>query len=140
MTPKDLTHYIHTQIPITQTMAFTILSATNKNVQLHVPISPNKNDKQTAFAGSISSALTLAGWIYLHYLLKTHHQENPIAIKTGTTQYKYPIKSDFIVTAYPTDNKPWSPQKTHLHTMTSNANPTNKKTPAATFQGEYVIL
>lgn len=58
-----------------QAMGIRITRFENGRIELVAPFRPNINDKGTAFAGSISSMLTLAGWA----LITLHLKEADIA-------------------------------------------------------------
>ena len=51
-----------TGIPLVEHLGIRIRGETATSLTLVLPFAPNRNDKNTAFAGSLYSGLVLAGW------------------------------------------------------------------------------
>ena len=68
-------------------------------LELTAPLRPNINDKGTAFAGSISSLLVLAGWGLVTLRLRDAGIEAEVVVSKSETDYKRPIRSDMRSTA-----------------------------------------
>ncbi|MCK4565641.1 MAG: YiiD C-terminal domain-containing protein, partial [Verrucomicrobia bacterium] len=66
----------------------------NGCLELTAPLQPNINDKGTAFAGSISSLLVLAGWGVVTLRLQEAGIRADVAVSRSETDYKRPIRSD----------------------------------------------
>jgi thioesterase domain-containing protein len=58
----ELTSTIHQNIPLSRHLAFQLQERVGDRLVLTANLAPNKNDKGTMFAGSISTLCTLAGW------------------------------------------------------------------------------
>ena len=50
------------QIPLTGHMGLAITAYDGHSLRMDAPLAPNLNDKGTAFAGSLATLATLAGW------------------------------------------------------------------------------
>ena len=86
-----------TDIPITRHLGVTIAAYDDGCLTLRVPLAENSNHHETAFAGSINAALTLAGWGLLWLLLKESHHEAQIVIQNSAIKYLRPVTRDFKV-------------------------------------------
>lgn len=63
-------------------------------IELSAPLGPNLNDKGTAFAGSISSILTLAGWALMTLELKQAEICAEVMVVKSECNYTDAIRSD----------------------------------------------
>jgi thioesterase domain-containing protein len=82
-------------IPITQHMRITAESYDDAGLMLRAPLVGNTNPKGTAFAGSISSLMTLAGWGQLWLLLKELNIDGYVVIQSNHIAYLHPVTDDF---------------------------------------------
>lgn len=92
---EKLETLFHQQIPITASMGVKVEYYDGRSLRLAAPLSPNVNDKGTAFGGSLSSILTLAGWGLMYLRLAQQEQDCDIVIHKGELCYFHPIKGDF---------------------------------------------
>ena len=130
------------QIPITDAMGFVVEFVPPATVRIHVPLHVNRNDKQTAFAGTIYSALALAPWYLLDHLVTGVHPRAKIVVYEAAVKYYTPITTDFVVSASlpgsakllaALEHKP-----THKLSLTAVAlSPTRER--LASFHGKYFI-
>ena len=79
-------------IPPAQIMGITVSKVWTNGLELTAPFKENRNDKGTAFAGSIASILTLAGWGLLTLKLKECGLHPDIMAVTSTINYTRPAK------------------------------------------------
>ena len=63
-------------------------------LELCAPLGCNRNDKGTAFAGSIASILTLAGWGLLTLQLRERGLEPDILVVSSKIKYASPVKDN----------------------------------------------
>lgn len=102
--------YIHKHIPLTQHLGFERLQYDAGQLHIHCQLAPNRNDKGTAFAGSLSAAATLAGWGLVSLLLKTTLSDPTtpqtsldagydVVIRDSHNEYLKPVTQDFVVRA-----------------------------------------
>jgi thioesterase domain-containing protein len=82
------------QLPITQHLGLRVGAADEDGVTLRLPLAPNRNHKGTLFAGSLNSAVTLAGWSTLWLLLDREGLVADIVIQDSGTEYLSPVAGD----------------------------------------------
>jgi thioesterase domain-containing protein len=63
-------------------------------IELTAPLKPNLNDKGTAFAGSISSMLTLAGWALITHQLNQAGRSAEVMVVESSTQFSAAVRTD----------------------------------------------
>ena len=61
---------LHDEIPLTRAMDVRVAAYDGNLLRLTAPLSPNVNDKGTAFGGSLYSLAVLCGWSLLHLKVK----------------------------------------------------------------------
>ena len=69
------------------------------SVKLYAPISKNRNDKGTFFAGSIYSVMVLSGWSLVTSILNEHGYDSNVVIATSSIDYIKPAKDDVFAIA-----------------------------------------
>ena len=92
-----LTDYLSLHLPLTSAMEVSVRSATEKRVELDVPLVPNLNHEQTAFGGSISACGILAGWGLLWVMTQQRDPQPRLVIANSSTKYIRPIAANFEV-------------------------------------------
>ena len=92
----SLQSLMHEQIPLTQVTGFRIGAATPYGMETGMPFQPvNRNDKNTAFAGSISALANVTGWALLSLLAMQAHGVRPtVAIYDSRMRFRRPIDAD----------------------------------------------
>jgi len=106
MTPtlKEITSYIHKNIPITAHLGVQVTGYDGKSVTLSAPLKPNLNHRMTAFGGSLSAVAILSGWALLHLLLKDKGLRCRLVIQKSSFEFSEPIDEDFeAVCSLPSD-------------------------------------
>jgi thioesterase domain-containing protein len=86
---------IHEQIPLTQAMQLAVEYFDGQELVLRVPLGPNVNDKGTAFAGSITSLGSIAGWCLLTLWAEREIGPCQVAIFDAHFAFKKPLRGDF---------------------------------------------
>lgn len=89
-------------------MGLTITQLSDERVELHAPLAPNVNDKGTAFGGSISSALLLAGWSLIAERLRGLGISAEVYIHKMDLEFLKPITSAFSSHAKLSDEGLWA--------------------------------
>jgi len=91
---SKLQEFFKAHLPITQFMEMDVESYDGQTLILTAPLSPNINDKQTAFGGSLYNASVMACW-GMAYLktLEAGIQCNQVVTK-GTIEYKAPVQGE----------------------------------------------
>lgn len=68
-------------------------------LRLSAPLGPNRNDKQTAFAGAIASLSTVTGWALLTLWGEQVLGPCQVAVSHADLRYRRPIHDRFVATA-----------------------------------------
>jgi len=92
--------YLKKNIPLFSCMDLTLKSFSQDELIMKVPLKPNKNDKNTAFAGSIYSSAVLTGWGFLFLKLRESLIENDLVVYKAEIQYFKPISGNFETLAH----------------------------------------
>jgi thioesterase domain-containing protein len=58
---------------------------------MRLPLNPNRNHQQTAFAGSLSALCTITGWGSIYLLLRELGRRGNIVIRRSTIKYQEPV-------------------------------------------------
>mgnify|MGYP001827153285 CR=1 FL=1 len=90
--PKEIQEVLDQQIPITRHMGVRVVGYDESGLSLEAPLAPNINDKGTAFAGSLGSLVTLAGWGLLHQVMSEHALNGQVAIVKSATTFDHPVR------------------------------------------------
>ncbi len=89
---------LHTEIPITRHIGISVVEYDGTRLTLAAPIERNINHKATAFAGSLNSVVTLAGWGLIWIALREAGLEATVVIQDSTSYYRRPVTRDFSAT------------------------------------------
>lgn len=96
MNHKQLESLVHQEIPITQALDIQITELTEHSIRVMAPFEANKNIHNTAFAGSIYTVATIAGWSLVTSLAMQHKLEGSVVLAKAHIQYKQPINGDIV--------------------------------------------
>jgi thioesterase domain-containing protein len=83
------------EIPLTRHLQLQVLACDERGLTLGAPLAPNINHKRTAFAGSLNSVVTLAGWGLLWLILRQQGIAARVVIQDSSCSYLRPVSSDF---------------------------------------------
>ncbi len=94
---QELASRIHEQIPLTAAMQLSAQSYDGKTLVLAAPLTPNINDKGTAFAGSITALGNVTGWCLLTLWTEKVFGRNQcrVAIFDAQFSFRKPLTGDF---------------------------------------------
>ncbi len=92
---QQVSQLLSEQIPLCQAMDLELRHLSLAHVRLSVPLTPNVNDKGTAFGGSIAAALTMAGWSLLTTRLLHAGLDADLMIHRSEIIYERPVTTDF---------------------------------------------
>ena len=81
--------------PATRRLGIEPARCNDKVLVLKAPFAPNRNDKGTAFAGSLSAVVTVAGWSAVWLALRDAGLQGVIVIQDSTIRYLRPVTRDF---------------------------------------------
>ncbi|HEU4785693.1 MAG TPA: thioesterase domain-containing protein [Ktedonobacterales bacterium] len=92
---RELEAVLHHEIPLSRQMGLTVHRYDGVCLTLQAPLAPNINHKATAFAGSLTAVMTLAGWGTVWLLLAERGLHGTIVIQESSTRYQLPVGNDF---------------------------------------------
>lgn len=84
---------LYRAIPLLAAMQVEVVQAGAQGVTLAAPLEANRNDKGTAFAGSIGTLATVTGWCLASQLLPAAAS---IVAQETAVRYLKPIDGDFV--------------------------------------------
>jgi thioesterase domain-containing protein len=74
-------------------MGIVVVGWNGRRVRLRAPFEPNRNDKGTAFAGSLYSILVLAGWAVVTRHLQERGIQADVMVTESSTHYLRPVRA-----------------------------------------------
>ena len=89
----ELQAILEDEIPICRQMGIGVHEGGAGGLVLRMPLVPNLNHQQTAFAGSLNALCTIAGWGSVFLLLKELGRDAKIVIRRSTIRYHEPVTS-----------------------------------------------
>jgi thioesterase domain-containing protein len=89
----ELQAILEVEIPICRQMGIAVHAGDADGLVLKMPLTPNLNHQQTAFAGSLNALCTIAGWGSVFLLLKELGRDGMIVIRRGSIRYHEPVTS-----------------------------------------------
>ena len=145
MTPAELTTTLHALIPMTRAMGVEVTVLTADSLELAAPLALNRNHAGSAFAGSLSSLASVAGWAFLHQLLAGKRIRAELLLADGHIRYRRPVLDDLRATL----TLPLPEQQQFLSALADSGRarlqlavdlPGQDDRPAAAFKGQYVAI
>lgn len=83
-------------IPLARAMQLKASAWSEQGLTLVAPLAPNVNDKGSAFGGSLSASLTLAGWGLLWLRTRQVHMDCDLVIHRGEIRYVRPVTGPIV--------------------------------------------
>lgn len=80
-----------------------------QNLRVHAPLAANVNDKGSAFGGSLTSAMTYAGWCLVTLQLQLQGLEADVFIADSEVRYRKPLYDDLRAQAALAQDQSWEP-------------------------------
>jgi thioesterase domain-containing protein len=90
-----LNSFLFSGIPIAGAMGLQVISYGAEGLTLSAPLGPNRNDKGTAFAGSIYSAAVLTGWGLVTLRLREAGLDASVVVRDAEVRYLAPVTAPF---------------------------------------------
>jgi thioesterase domain-containing protein len=84
------------EIPMCTQMGIRVHHGGPSGLVMRLPLAPNRNHQQTAFAGSLNALCTIAGWGSMYLLLRELGRGGSIVIRRSTIKYQEPVASSDI--------------------------------------------
>jgi thioesterase domain-containing protein len=94
-TINTLQTMLRENIPLASPMRLEIAYLTDVELAIRAPLAPNGNDKGTGFAGSLYSAMVLAGWCCLLARTRDEGIDAQVALLSADVRYLKPVTDDF---------------------------------------------
>ncbi len=103
MEDQDLQAYIYEQIPIVEKNAFTVEpDGEAPYARVRARLEDHVNHRNSAFGGSLSTALILCSWASVHGILKSRGiDDGSVVIQTQRVDYLKPVTADFTAEVTP---------------------------------------
>lgn len=108
MNPGDLQRYLHDRIPLARAMEIEVRAATLDGVEIHAPLEPNINHRDTVFGGSASAVAILTAWSALYVRMRAEGRAGRLVIRRNRMSYERPIVAGFTATAAPPGDAAWA--------------------------------
>jgi len=93
----DLQEMLDREIPMCTQMGIRVHASGADGLIMRLPLNPNRNHQQTAFAGSLNAVCTIAGWGSVYLLLRELAREGSIVIRRSSIRYHEPVTSSEIL-------------------------------------------
>ena len=93
---SELQATLEREIPMSAQMGIRVHQGDADGLVMRLPLSPNRNHQQTAFAGSLNALCTIAGWGYVYVLLRELGRRGKIVIRRSTIKYQEPVTASEI--------------------------------------------
>jgi len=105
MDEQLLTHLertLHREMPICEAMEIAVASWDQSfhdggRLVMDMPLAPNRNHQDSAFAGSLNALCTVVGWGTMFLLLKQKNLPGNIVIRRGKIRYHRPVREPRVV-------------------------------------------
>lgn len=142
----ELQSTLEREIPMSAQMGMQVHEGGPAGLVMRLPLNPNRNHQQTAFAGSLNALCTIAGWGYVFLLLRELNRHGSIVIHRSTIKYLQPVTSDEIFARCTAATEGESQHflemldykgQSKLDLVVEIA---GKLGPAVSFKGSYVVL
>ena len=104
---EDVQAYIYEHIPVVEKNAFAIETGDTPYVAVKARLADHFNHRNTAFGGSLSTALILCSWASVRAILKARGiDDGTIVIQSQIVSFDKPVTEDFTARATPlTDDR-----------------------------------
>lgn len=90
---EELQTILEQEIPMCAQMGMQVVGQGPEGLEVRLPLGPNRNHQQTAFAGSLSALCSIAGWCTTYLHLKKLGRTGTIVIRRSTIRYNQPVDS-----------------------------------------------
>jgi len=98
---RELQGMLEREIPMCAQMGISVHEGGPEGLVMRLPLGPNRNHQQTAFAGSLNALCTIAGWGTVFLLLKELGRRATVVIRRSSIRYQEPVTSTEIFARCP---------------------------------------
>ena len=109
-----LQNLFNDKIPVTKYLGLKVNKYDENGLTINAPLLDNRNDKNTAFAGSLYSVSALAGWGFLTLKFKEANVNATVVMYKADVSYNKPVTSDFQAICTLEDKEIWEKLKTRV--------------------------
>ncbi len=88
---NELQATLEREIPMSAQMGIRVHDGGADGLVMGLPLNPNRNHQQTAFAGSLNALCTITGWGSIYLLLRQLGRRGNIVIRRSTIKYLAPV-------------------------------------------------
>lgn len=88
---QALENFLHAEVPLVRAMGVNIKRYDHEGVVLAAPLDANRNYRGTAFAGSLATLVTLAGWVLTHLKVLEMGLKGEAAASQSHIEYLRPV-------------------------------------------------
>lgn len=81
------------EIPLSAQMGVTVDGLDAAGLAVSMPLEPNRNPHQTAFAGSLNALCTIAGWGMTHLIVERLGVRGSTVIRRSSIKYHAPVQT-----------------------------------------------
>jgi thioesterase domain-containing protein len=93
----ELQATLEREIPMCGLMGIRVHDGGPEGLVMRMPLDPNRNHQQTAFAGSLNALCTITGWGSIYLLLRELKRAGSIVIRRGAIRYQEPVTTPEIL-------------------------------------------
>src|SRR4051812_15775077 len=143
---SELQATLDREIPMSGQMGIRVHDGGVDGLVMKLPLSPNRNHQQTAFAGSLNALCTITGWGSVYLLLRELGRRGNIVIRRSQIKYLEPVTSSEIYARC----RPIPPAARQYFLemlddkgqakLDLDVDVTGSGGPAVSFNGSYVVL
>ena len=90
---RELQSLLEREIPMCVQMGMHVHCGGPEGLVMRLPLGPNRNHQQTAFAGSLNALCTIAGWATVVLLLQELDRHGSVVIRRSTIRYQEPVST-----------------------------------------------
>lgn len=94
MKMNELKDFLYQEIPLIKAMGVQVHSINDSGAVVSAPLAQNDNHMGTGFGGSLSALLITSCYAWLFYILSEQGFFLHVLIKSGQTDYHFPVKED----------------------------------------------
>lgn len=99
MNAEQLTFYLHREIPLTAAGGLQVAVSTPTQIEVHAPLSPNRNPHGTVFGGSLAMIGIVTGWTLVHRALHEAGIQASLVVRNSDCEYVAPARGEVIARA-----------------------------------------
>ena len=98
---RALEDFMHAEIPLVAAMDVKLLRYDERGLVIAAPLEANRNYRGTAFAGSLASLVTLAGWALTHLKVQEMGLNGEVAASQSHIDFVKPVTAGTIEAVCP---------------------------------------